>query len=172
VTERQFRRPQAERLTSVDADTGQSNTFLAGSGSGANSHGTYTVTAGGCGPTRSTARTAPCRRWAPRHADHTFVVTSGDGSATQTVTVTINGTNDIPTIGGTFVGSVTEDNLAVAIGTLTSTDTGHGREQHVYGGRWGRCQCYGTYAVDAAGHWTYTLNSGVPACRRWERPAR
>jgi len=59
-------------LTSVDADTGQSNTFLAGSGSGANSHGTYTVTAGGCGPTRSTARMAAgAGAGRRRHADRT-----------------------------------------------------------------------------------------------------
>jgi len=69
------------------------------------------------------------------------------------VTVTINGTNDVPTIGGTIIGSVTEDNLAVAIGTLTSTDTIR-REQRVTAAGGAGANGYGTYAVDASGHWT------------------
>src|SRR5258708_28907251 len=40
---------------------------------------------------------------------YTTLSRSSDGTASQTVTVTINGTNDVPVIGGVFTGSVTED---------------------------------------------------------------
>jgi VCBS repeat-containing protein len=52
----------------------------------------------------------------------TFVVSSLDGTATQEVTVTINGTNDVPIFGATDVtGGVTE--LLTATGDLTDTGT-------------------------------------------------
>lgn len=41
-----------------------------------------------------------------------FVVTAFDGTATETVTVTIDGTNDVPLLAGTVAGSVTEDGVS------------------------------------------------------------
>src|SRR5262249_43192089 len=43
-----------------------------------------------------------------------FTAVSFDGTASQVVTVTINGTNDVPVIGGVATGSVTQD---AAMGT-------------------------------------------------------
>jgi len=44
---------------------------------------------------------------------------SSDGTASQLVTVTINGTNDVPVIGGVSTGAVTED-VGVVAGNLTT----------------------------------------------------
>src|SRR5207253_1866145 len=55
----------------------------------------------------------------------TFTVTVTDdkgATATQDVVITINGTNDVPTIGGTTTGAVTED-TAVTGGNLTTSGT-------------------------------------------------
>src|SRR5437868_4165935 len=43
-----------------------------------------------------------------------FTAVSSDGSASQLVTVTINGTNDVPVIGGVHTGAVTEDEIGRA----------------------------------------------------------
>ena len=50
---------------------------------------------------------------------HTF--TASDGS-TQVVTITINGAEDAPVIGGTSTGTVAEDGTLTANGALTITD--------------------------------------------------
>src|SRR6185437_5650911 len=101
----------------------------------------------------------------------TFQVFSADGTQTS-VQVTIHGTNDAAVISGVAGGSVTEAggvNNAIAGsatvgGTLTDTDvdntantfqavatpttTDHG---------------YGTFTVDASGHWNYTLDNNNAA---------
>ncbi|WP_412754962.1 VCBS domain-containing protein, partial [Legionella donaldsonii] len=45
-----------------------------------------------------------------------------DGTATQLVTVTIQGTNDVPVIAGVSTGTVTED-IALTSGNLTKSGT-------------------------------------------------
>ena len=50
-----------------------------------------------------------------------YTFTASDGSA-QTVTVTINGTEDAAVVGGTSTGSVSEDGSLTASGALTITD--------------------------------------------------
>src|SRR5258705_5983308 len=41
-----------------------------------------------------------------------FTAVSSDGTASQQITVTINGTNDVPVLGGVHLGAVSEDNGA------------------------------------------------------------
>src|SRR2546430_14924505 len=48
-----------------------------------------------------------------------FTAVSSDGTASQLVTVTIHGTNDVPVLGGVATGAVTED-VGVAAGNLTT----------------------------------------------------
>src|SRR5204862_3602736 len=76
-----------------------------------------------------------------------FTAVSSDGSASQLVTVTINGTNDVAVIGGVSTGSVTEDVGVVAgnistSGALTITDVDQGqanfRSEERRAGREGR----------------------------------
>src|SRR5260370_42060309 len=61
----------------------------------------------------------------------TFTVHTADGTA-QTVTVTINGSNDVPVIGGVSTGSVTEDSAVInnhisTAGQLTIADVDLGQ---------------------------------------------
>jgi VCBS repeat-containing protein len=91
-----------------------------------------------------------------------FTVTSFDGTASQLVSVTIHGTNDVPVIGGIATGSVTED-VAVDIsgnlstgGALTIADVDQGQSSFVP--QAGAAGTYGTFTLDAAGNWSYTAS--------------
>ena len=90
---------------------------------------------------------------------------------TQDVTVTINGTNDVPVIGGVAHGSVTED---VAV---RRRQPDHRRRAHHRRRRSGPVQLhrpgrhagtngYGTFTLDAAGNWTYTANDSQAAIQQ------
>ena len=103
-----------------------------------------------------------------------FTVTVFDGtlSASQTFTVTINGTNDAAIISGTTTRSVIEaggvanatHGTPTATGTLTNTDVDNPPNTFTAvslptasaGG-------YGTFTMTAAGVWTYTLNDANSA---------
>ncbi|MFY3334878.1 VCBS domain-containing protein, partial [Achromobacter xylosoxidans] len=58
---------------------------------------------------------------AKEHLTETFTVTSADGTTGQVV-ITINGTNDAPTITGAATGDVTEDGAKAVSGQLTQHD--------------------------------------------------
>ncbi len=84
-----------------------------------------------------------------------LTVTSLDGTASQTITVTIAGVNDAAVITGTSVGSVTEDGTLTTGGSLSATDVDSPATftaATVSG-------TYGDFAIDAAGTWTYTLRN-------------
>ncbi|WP_208696942.1 VCBS domain-containing protein [Mesorhizobium sp. M8A.F.Ca.ET.057.01.1.1] len=55
------------------------------------------------------AQTAIQQLGAGQSITDSFTAVSSDGTASQLVTVTIHGTNDVPVIGGVSTGSVTED---------------------------------------------------------------
>src|SRR5690606_17848883 len=76
-----------------------------------------------------------------------FTVTTADGT-TQLVTVTINGTNDAPVIGGVTSGGVSEDTSLSVSGALTITDADAGEAvfQAVSGAA--STNGYGTFDVD------------------------
>src|SRR5205809_777429 len=103
------------RLTLDDVDAGQSN-FAAQAGTlGSNGYGTFTLAAhGNLTYTANDSQTPslPTRR--SSDLTDSFTAVSSDGSASQLVTVTINGTNDVPVIGGVHTGAVTEDVNVVA----------------------------------------------------------
>jgi VCBS repeat-containing protein len=88
-----------------------------------------------------------------------FTAVSSDGSASQVVTVTIHGTNDVPTLGGTNTGSVTEDGTTNTGGTLTITDVDTG--ESTYQAQSSVAGTYGTFNLAANGVWTYTLNNSA-----------
>ncbi|MFY2611206.1 VCBS domain-containing protein, partial [Achromobacter ruhlandii] len=58
---------------------------------------------------------------AKEHLTETFTVTTADGT-TGTVTITINGTNDAPTISGAATGAVKEDGTQTVTGQLAKAD--------------------------------------------------
>lgn len=92
-----------------------------------------------------------------------FTVTSLDGTASQLVTATIHGTNDGASITGTSTGDVTEDvalvggNLSTS-GDLTVHDVDNGQAFAVAQPGTPGSNGYGTFTVDANGHWTYTAD--------------
>ncbi|QCK08468.1 hypothetical protein DAB18_39400 [Bradyrhizobium sp. WBAH41] len=87
-----------------------------------------------------------------------FTVTSQDGTASGTVTVTITGTNDTATVSSDSK-SVTEGDTAAALNasgqlTIVDPDTGQAHvvaQSNVPG-------TYGDFTIDANGAWSYTGN--------------
>ena len=101
----------------------------------------------------------------------TFTATTIDGTS-QVVTITINGANDAPVITGPVTGTVVEagginngtTGTPTATGDLSSADVDNPADgwQAVAAGA-ASVSGYGTYALTAAGAWTYTLNNSNAA---------
>ncbi|WP_040916566.1 VCBS domain-containing protein, partial [Legionella tunisiensis] len=100
-----------------------------------------------------------------QNISETFKVASIDGTS-GTVTVTIQGINDIPILGGISVGTVKEDNLVVngnltKNGKLTITDVD--TDQSEYQPQASVAGTYGTFTLSADGTWTYMASNSNPA---------
>src|SRR5205814_2206955 len=119
-------------LTIADVDQSQS-TFTAHA-SVAGTYGTFTLAADGNWTYSDDNTLAAIQQLGDGQTlTDSFTAVSSDGTATQAVTVTIHGTNDVPIIGGIFIGSTAED-VAVDIsgklttnGVLTITDVDQGQ---------------------------------------------
>ena len=73
-------------------------------------YGSFTLDAtGNWTYTADDSQTAIQQLGAGQSITDSFTAVSSDGTASQLVTVTIHGTNDVPVIGGASTGSVTED---------------------------------------------------------------
>src|SRR6266404_4636641 len=106
-------------LTITDVDAGQSN--FAAHSSIAGTYGTFTLDAAGNWTyTVNDSLSAIQQLGATQSITDSFTAVSSDTTASQVVTVTIHGTNDVPVIGGVSTGSVTED-VAVVSGNLTTS---------------------------------------------------
>ncbi|MGB3816656.1 VCBS domain-containing protein, partial [Achromobacter pulmonis] len=94
---------------------------------------------------------------AKEHLTEVFTVTTADGT-TGKVTITINGTNDAPTISGAATGAVKEDGTQTVTGQLTKADVDV-NDQHTWSlNNDGKGQ-YGTFTLDQSGKWTYVLDN-------------
>ena len=95
----------------------------------------------------------------------TFTVVSQDGTASNTVTVTINGTNDTATV-SSDTGSVTEDAAATLTTSgsviITDTDAGEAFAQP----QANTAGIFGTFNVDADGNWTYEADNSQTAIQQ------
>ncbi|MYZ41365.1 VCBS domain-containing protein, partial [Schauerella aestuarii] len=76
-----------------------------------------------------------------------------DGTVSQ-VTVTVIGTNDAAVIAGQGSGTVTEDSVLTASGTLTVTDADAG--QATFTAQTATAGTYGAFSIGTDGAWTYT----------------
>ena len=146
----------AGALAISDADAGESS-FIAQAGT-AGIYGAFSVdSAGNWTYTAANAQAAIQQLAAGTSLSETFNVVSADGSANRDVVITIDGANDTPVISGSASGSVSEDasspNLSTA-GSLAISDGDAGESAFV--AQPGIAGTYGTFAVDAAGSWTYT----------------
>ncbi|AZD71835.1 T1SS secreted agglutinin RTX [Pseudomonas chlororaphis subsp. aurantiaca] len=84
-------------------------------------------------------------------------------SATQTVSITITGSNDAPVLSfttGNDAGAAQEDTTLSVSGQFSSTDIDHAATAtwSIAGSNTGT---YGSIAVDGTGQWTYTLANGT-----------
>ena len=80
------------------------------------------------------------------------------GKDTETVTITITGTQDLPLIGGTASDTLTETDAAQqASGQLTITDADAG--ESAFRPQTGTAGTYGSFSVGAGGAWTYDLDA-------------
>lgn len=153
-------------LTDTDVDN-EDNSFIAVTSATASSkcYGTFTMTA--TGEWTYTVDNANAKVQAlnvGKTLTDTFTVKTVDGTA-QIVTITIIGSNDAAVICGTTTGSVTEAGTCtpgkpVASGTLTDFDVDN--EDNSFTAVTSPAATdkgYGTFAITAAGVWTYTLDN-------------
>jgi large repetitive protein len=147
-------------LTVADADHDQSS-FAAQSGAaGASGYGTFSLNAAGnWSYALDNGNAAVQALNAGQTLTDSFTATSLDGSASEVVTVTINGSNDTATIGGSSAGTVTEDTSFSTGGTLTISDADSGQTGFVARTNVGSVNGYGSFNVTAEGDWSYTLNN-------------
>ncbi|TIT37623.1 MAG: adhesin [Mesorhizobium sp.] len=146
-------------LTDTDVDN-TPNTFQAVVAGSASDHGygTYQMTTGGVWTfTLNNSNAAVQALNVGQNLIETFTVHTQDGTA-QVVTVTIHGTNDAAVITGTSTAALTETNAAQSTGgTLVATDPDSSNafvvQTNVAGSNG-----YGTFSIDATGHWTYAMN--------------
>jgi len=99
---------------------------------------------------------------------YTVVATDDSGaanatSATQTVSITITGSNDAPVLNfatGNDLGAVQEDTALSVSGQFSSADIDHAATAtwSIAGSNTGS---YGSIVVDGSGQWTYTLANGT-----------
>ncbi|ELH4835474.1 VCBS domain-containing protein, partial [Vibrio harveyi] len=145
-------------LTSTDVDN-PDNAFTPASIAG--NHGDLTIDSNGHWV--FTANSAFNQLNVGDKVDETFTVASVDGTQ-STIKVTINGTNDRPTISGTSSGAVIEQGLNTAgnpdaTGSLTATDLD--KSDTV---KWAINQPqgqWGTLSIDQNGHWHYQLDNST-----------
>src|SRR5207237_1092130 len=131
---------------------------------GSNGHGTFTLAADGSWTYSADDKigSAP-RREGGQSITDSFTAVSSDGTASQIVTVTINGTNDVPVIGGVSTGSVTEDvgvvagNLSTS-GALTIADVDQGQSNSTAQASTAGSNGHGTFTLAADGSWTYSAD--------------
>ncbi|AZE15901.1 T1SS secreted agglutinin RTX [Pseudomonas chlororaphis subsp. aureofaciens] len=84
-------------------------------------------------------------------------------SATQTVSITITGSNDAPVLsfaGGNDAGAVQEDTTLSVSGQFSSADIDHDASA-IWSINGSPTGTYGSIAVDGSGQWTYTLANGT-----------
>jgi VCBS repeat-containing protein len=153
-------------LTSTDVDDAP-NTFAAVSTPTESAHGfgTFTMTTAGVWTyTVNDANSAVQALNVGDKLTDSFTVTTIDGTP-QTVTVTINGTNDAAVISGATTGSVTEDggtkcDPPTATGTLTATDVDNAPGFTAVNCPTASDAGYGTFTMTADGVWIYKLDDG------------
>src|SRR5205807_1917216 len=139
---------------------------------GSNGYGTFTLAADGSWTyTANDSQSAIQQLSSGEPTTELYTAVYSEGSASQVVTVTINGTNDVPVIGGVHTGAVTEDVNVVAgniatIGVLTITaadaDPPSLHDALPILGSNG----YGTFTLAADGSWTYTANDSQSAIQQ------
>ncbi|WP_175130054.1 VCBS domain-containing protein, partial [Achromobacter piechaudii] len=161
VTEDAVQNSVSGQLTQADVDTNDTHTWSVNN-DGKGTYGQFSVDANGKWTyTLDNANAQVQALAAGQKVTDTITVTVDDGhggTAQQVITVTVNGTNDAPTIGGATTGAVTEDGTQVISGELTKSDVDT-NDTHTWSVNNDGKGTYGQFSVDANGKWTYTLDN-------------
>ncbi|MEJ7138451.1 SdrD B-like domain-containing protein [Amphibiibacter pelophylacis] len=91
------------------------------------------------------------------------VYTIGEGATATDITITIRGSNDAPVVSGNQAASLSANHGSSAVkaeGTVRVTDADHDQSGVKAGSYTGQ---YGALALDATGHWVYTLDQSKAA---------
>ena len=125
---------------------------------GSNGHGTFTLdAAGNWSYSAGNAQAAIQQLAAGATLTDSFTAVSADGSDSQTVTVTITGTNDIPVLGdgvsvGVAEGTALVGGNLVTSSTLTVVDIDSGQSSFLAQAGVTGSHGYGSFDVDTAGN--------------------
>src|SRR5258708_4698623 len=107
-------------LTIADVDQGQSTFAVQAGTTGSNNYGTFTLAADGhWSYSADNTQTAIQQLGAGQSLTDSFTAVSSDGTASQQITVTINGTNDVPVLGGVLFVSVSGRTARAALSPNT-----------------------------------------------------
>ncbi|WP_447577399.1 VCBS domain-containing protein [Achromobacter kerstersii] len=152
------------KLDVADVDTSDTHTWSINN-NGAGQYGALTIAADGTW-TYNLTNTNPAVQalGAGESLTETFTVTVNDGHGgvtTQAVTITVNGTNDVPVVSGEASGSVKEDGSLTVSGQLGQTDVDT-NDTHTWTVNNGGNGDHGNFSVDSTGKWTYNLNNADP----------
>jgi VCBS repeat-containing protein len=90
-----------------------------------------------------------------------YTVSDGTLTSSSTLTLTVSAQPDPAVIGGQASGATIEDDKTTATGTLTVTDPDAGEAAFVP--RTNIPGAHGSFSINAAGVWVYTLNNADPA---------
>src|SRR6266850_393404 len=162
-------------LTIADVDQGQSNFAVQAGTTGSNNYGTFTLAAAGhWSYSADNTQTAIQQLGAGQSITDSFTAVSSDGTASQLITVTINGTNDVPVLGGVHLGAVSEDNGAAGVaaitlmtsGVLTIADVDQGQSTFAVQAGTTGSNNYGTFTLAADGHWSYSADNTQTAIQQ------
>ena len=151
-------------LTAHDVDTGENHFQAVAPAALAGTYGSFTFNelTGAWDYTLNNAAANVQALTATAVVHDTLTVTSVDGTASQIIDVTINGTNDGATITGTATGAVTEDGTLTASGTLTAHDVDTGENHFQAVAPAALAGTYGSFTFnELTGAWDYTLNNAA-----------
>ncbi|HSD38720.1 MAG TPA: VCBS domain-containing protein [Rhodocyclaceae bacterium] len=157
-------------LTVADVDAGQATFAAPATLAGTYGNFTFDAVTGAWSYTASNAQPAIQSLGAGQSLTDTIVVNSADGSASQSITVTIHGANDVAVIGGTAIGTMTEDTAVsagnlVASGTLAASDVDAGEASFATPAT--LAGTYGDFTFDtSSGAWTYAANNTQTAVQQ------
>ncbi|MBF0193547.1 MAG: cadherin-like domain-containing protein, partial [Magnetococcales bacterium] len=156
--------PKTGVLSITDVDLGEALFQPISSIAGSNNYGNFSLTDSGTwNYTLNTSHTTVQSLAAGSTLTDTFVATSKDGTASQTVTMTINGANDAATIGGTYTGSIGEDDTTPLTGVLSISDIDTGEALFQPISSVAGSNNYGSFSLTNGGTWSYSLNTTLTA---------
>src|SRR6185436_8267885 len=157
-------------LTIADVDAGQSSFTVQAGTTGSNGYGSFTLAAdGNWSYVANNSQAAVQQLGAGQSISDSFTAVSSDGTASQVVTVTIAGTNDVPVIGGVASGAVSEDastpNLSTS-GALTIADVDQGQSSFTAQASTTGTNGHGSFTLAGDGNWTYTADNRQAAIQQ------